>query len=64
MSKALCFFIAGVILSISIKENNKELLNISRGSDADLTFLMEIIKLNKNLAIGMLSGFLIGTSFA
>lgn len=62
ISKALCIFTAGILLSVSILENSKDVLDFSHGSDTDLSFLLEIIKLNQNLAIGLVSGFLIGAS--
>lgn len=62
MSKALCIFSAGILLSISIHENSKDFLHFSGSTEADLSFLVELVKLNQNLAIGLVSGFLIGAS--
>lgn len=62
ISKALCIFSAGILISISIQENCKDVSKFPNGSDTDLSFLLEIVRLNQNLAMGLVSGFLIGAS--
>lgn len=62
ISKVLCIFSAGILISISIQENSKDVLHFPNGLDTDLSFLLEIIRLNQHLAMGLVSGILIGAS--
>lgn len=62
VSKAIYIFSAGILLSIAVHESSKDVWASSHNTNADLSFLVEIMKLNRDLAIGLVSGFLIGAS--
>lgn len=62
ISKAIYIFSAGILLSIAMHENCKDVWASSHHSNADLSFLVEIMKLNRDVGIGLVSGFLIGAS--
>lgn len=60
-SRALCIFVAGVLLSASIHGNSKTLMS-AIDPIADMALVMEFVKMNQNVAVGLVSGLLIGVS--
>lgn len=58
ISKAFYVFCAGILISLSIHENSKHIYGLT--SATDISVVMEVIKVNKDLMVGVISGYLIG----
>lgn len=62
--RATSLLCGSLMLALAIKNKGECCLNLMKYSKLDLTNIMEYIKRNESISVGLIAGFLIGFSFS